>query len=178
MAGQKIVLGIKIKFTSVGDFGLRADFSVGLGVSSPDFLTNKEIREEISKLKVPAGQHLGEMTARFNPSENFLYWQSYWPTFSLSHELNKATFFKLGLAQLLEFRYLNKFKKIFPKVKHIKHEMGAGTYRRSQLLSRGLTMAKLNKGYSFVHGIDLLRRKIVRDTLKGRGITPRPLKRK
>ena len=106
MVEQKLVLGIKIKFTPVGNFGLRADFSIGLGVSSPDFLTNREIREEISKLKAPEGQRVGKMDAIVNPSANTLYWQNYHPTINLSHDLGKAAFVRKGLAQLLEYRFL------------------------------------------------------------------------
>ena len=88
----------------LGTHGLKAEFYIGLGVSSPDFLTNKEIRGEISKAEFPNGKRLGYMDANFEPTRHTIICGSYYPFFAVSGHFSKK-----GIAQLLERSLNNPF---------------------------------------------------------------------
>ena len=177
---QRLVPGIKITYLPVGNYGLSAVFHIGLGVSSKGFLANKEISGEIQKFNLPSGQRVGYMIAGLSPSRDTIFWQKYSPTAYLGEDFGKRTFVSKGLAQLSEYRVLQKFKVAFPSVKYVRHAVKPSTERKVQVYKRGHTTIpdEILHGYPFERALKLLREKIARDTLKGRGITPRPLRRK
>ncbi|MDD5163881.1 MAG: hypothetical protein PHD95_06800 [Candidatus ainarchaeum sp.] len=152
-------LGIRIKYTIFGD-RLRPDFWIEEGIPSKEFLTNQTIRKAIRELPYSFGRHLGMMMLRKTPEKkDTAYWAAYYPF----PDTRDRWLEKKGIAQLLEYRVLQKFRELHPTVSHVKH-ITPSQLRISQLQRRGLNP----EHYSFEEAIQKLRQKIAKDTRKAR----------
>lgn len=176
---QKLVLGLMIE-REVEDSGYMIfDFKVGLGFPSKDFVSNREIREALLKSNLPIGFKVGRYKLYPNKSMQGAYWGVYMPFLGVREGVKE--FRKKGIAQLLEFRVLQKVQSDFPEVKRLWHDLRIAPDRENQLKKRGLTEEQIFvRGYSVDKALSHLREKIANDTLKGRMplLKPNPKRRR
>lgn len=163
MPETKLVPGLRITLDKTRLGYLRFNFEVGLGASSKYFATNSQIRKAISTAKLPPGFQLGYYAIAENKSMGGGYWVSYEPF------LGVKNFNKKGIAQILEYRVLEKIKSDFPKIKRLWHHSRVTVEREEQLKKRGFSGRQLYlSGYTVEEALLRLRQKIANDTLKAR----------
>ena len=177
MAEQKLVPGIRILISpQKRGVGIDVKFFIDQGVSAKDFVTNKEIRALIESNNLKQNYSLGYAKLDYVKKYALAVFFSFYPFNAVPH-LAKA---KKGVGQLLEYRILEHFRKAFKGVEFIAHP-SSNTLRENALYRRydtKILIHEIKSDYSFDDALKYLRQKIARDTLKGRGITPRPLRRK
>jgi predicted GNAT family acetyltransferase len=151
-------IGIRITYNKEAGTPLFADFWIEEGIPSKEFLTNQTIRKTIRESPYSVGCHLGVMILKKNPKGNKACWVRYNPFPCTDLWLGKK-----GIAQLLEYRVLQKFREQHPTVSQVKH-IDPSQLRIGQLQRRGLNP----NCYSFKNAIKKLRKKIAKDARKTR----------
>ncbi len=141
--------GIRIRFESDPAFEtLRAEFVVDISRErSRDFISNQEIRAAIKKLDLSCGKVLGFASGEME--HNTFFGREYYPFFHIQREAGRKTgklireqFFSIqtpfhhAISDLLERRWAEKVKEVFPRVQYIE-EGGQSEHRLSQHKRRG-----------------------------------------
>lgn len=173
---QKAVLGIRLVFLPLKESNsFIARFFINKGISSKNFLTNKEIRAAISSSGFKEKSAIGSMSMQIEKYAATASFFAYYP-FGYRGELKKFLL-KKGIAQLLEYRVFEYVKKNFPNVKKIDYGEVTNLERLAALKKRGVTNFSLHK-HDFEDAFINLGKKIARDTLVGRIDSLRSLRRK
>ncbi len=194
MAERKKVSGINVSFKKdkINPKRVFVKFSIGKGIPSKTFLSNKKVREQVDGYRrylkrtnhpdiLMKNPYLGVFSLRFEYRESknkeavgVLHWEKFFP---FADAAAKTYFRDLGIASLLELRTLMVLggKEFFSHYSLIEHSVGLRTVsrKRQEMLSKrghSIEPVILKDGkkviqYSRKEAIDLLRKKIKRNSL-------------
>jgi hypothetical protein len=190
-APQHITIRFTITHYRLGGGSIVASFYAGNGPPLPDeksnivgharisnrSLTSKVIRDRLAvgKFKEMDGNgnylSFGHVSMTINLREHTATWDEYYPFSSISSiflgpfqkaQRKRFAFRQSGIAQLLEYRVLEKVKHEFSFVETIRHRFPSHL-RRIQLKERGLPHEEDIIEYSFSEAMRKLRQKIGSD---------------
>jgi|GEM_PF-5080851 len=170
-----IKIAYEVKYDKNQDpVDLRATFLLGNGTTGRDFVSNKEIRKAIGKLRrrnMPTREaYVGVIHMGFNPATRTGTFITYYP---LDYRGRGGKFFQsAGIAQLLELKFLIETKRRYPALEKIR-DFHPSDARKEHLRKRGIDWSK---PYSYEEAITKLKEKIRKDATEHR--KPRSISRR
>jgi hypothetical protein len=172
-------LGIRIDYSqekvSSGLELFEAQASIGYGKPGKTFITSPEIRELLARRDLKgtySKSYFGKIWGYYREKKCELEIMHYFPVPQIGLAKTGEPFQGKGIAERIESRFEEEFRKKFPEVKTIRHT--AQNARIEQLKKRGLIILEIERRYPYERGYQYeryrqtLRAKVANDLRKAR----------